>query len=46
MDLDVRVVPLALGQLADPVDESERLSEVPERVFTLQGTFNLRVTVG
>ena len=46
VDLDVRMVVLALGELADPVHERERLGEVAKLVLSLQSTFNQRVTSG
>jgi hypothetical protein len=43
--LDVGMVPLALGELADAIHERERLGEVPEAVLALQSTFNFGVTI-
>ena len=45
MDLDVGMVTFALGELADPVHEGERLGEVFEAKLTLEGTVNQGVTV-
>ena len=45
VDLDVRMVTLTLGELADPVHEGERLREVLEAKLTLEPTVNQGVTV-
>jgi hypothetical protein len=44
VDLDVRVVVLPLGQLANAVHEGQRLGEVPELVTSLQSAFNHGIT--
>ena len=44
MDLDVRMVVLTLGELADTVDERYRLGEIAELVLSLQSSFNEGVT--
>ena len=46
VDLDVGMVVLPLGKLADTVDESKRRGKVPELVLSLQSTFNEGVTRG
>jgi len=46
VDLDVGVVPLALGKLADSVHERERLCEVAEPELALERTVNLAITLG
>ena len=45
-ELDVRMVVLGLGQLADAVDERQRLGEVLEPELTLEGAVDLVPSVG